>query len=145
MADPTPAELSAAAQKQHDMQEMQQIIARMNLVAQKVDATLRLEVPNPALIVDILTSLLAATSVREHLKTEQIVSSYRNKVTVSRRYEKANAELQAKAPGMEADVLPPTEFDPAAATASLAAVPDETEEASRAPSSIVLTDDRDAE
>lgn len=130
--DPTPAELAAAAQKQDSTQSMERLAARMNLLSQRIDAELRLEVPHPALIADILTSLLAACCVREGFKGEQLVSSFRNKCTLARRFEKANAQAQAEVPEVVSDQVAP--FDPDAVTASLGGEPAE------APSSLVLTD-----
>ena len=99
----TDAQIKMAAQKEEAMKQMQELAAQMNLVAQLLDAELRLRVPQAVLQVDVLTSLLAGLAIREGLKVEQVVSNFRTKCMYARRFEKANEELKAQVPEVEPD------------------------------------------
>lgn len=100
--DLTQQEIAAAAQQQDAMKQAEAqtraLVQQMSLVTQFVDAAVRLFVPYPQLQSDVYSSLAAGQSVRDGLKDEQFVSSFRTKCMYARRAQKLNDKLSAEVP-----------------------------------------------
>ena len=111
MPELTPDAIKQAAAKEDAMHAAQDMAQKMNLVATLLDTELKLRVPYPQLQADILSSVLAGVIVTQGLKCEKIVGQLREKTTIARRFEKANADLKAAVPGHETDAVAPEVVD----------------------------------
>jgi hypothetical protein len=107
----TPEALQLQAQKQAMQEQAQFMARRMQLLAQKLDVDLQLEMMGmEPLIADVLTSALAACAVRNGLRQSRIISDFQEKMVRAARFAKAQ-EGDAAANGVIPDGVPPADKD----------------------------------
>ena len=107
----TPEALKLAEQKQAMQEQAQFMARRMNLISQKLDIQLQLDMMGmEPLTADVLTSALAACAVRYGLRQSRIISDFQAKMVRASRFAKSQEGAAAET-GVIPDGVPPADKD----------------------------------